>query len=547
MYLITPVIMIIIASLLSYPLGKWMTSMLDNSRSISPKILGTSLSALDQDWKSYSLSLLLFNGCSFLFVWIVLSLQQILPLNPDHLGRISPSLIFHTVSSFVANTNQQHYSGESTMSYTSQIFGLMWLQFVSAGTGISAMLAASRALAGRHSMGNFHVDLRHTVLYVLLPIAFIEAVLLLIAGSPMTFQGSAHATTLEGIAQTIARGPVAAFVAIKQLGTNGGGFFGANSAHPFENPNFVSNWIECLSIILLPMACVWVFGRITGRMKHAAILFGVMLLLFIGFISFGAYFEHQPASVTQGLSIAHSPNLEGKELRFGSTASASWAISTTATSNGSVNSMHDSLNPLTGLIALIGMWINSVFGGVGVGMLNMLIYIIIGVFICGMMVGRSPEYLTRKVETKEMRLALLALLLHPLLILVGTAWFCYNDWGLSSINNPGAHGFSEILYEFSSASANNGSGFEGLKDNTAAWNVVAGIVMLLARFIPIILPLMIAGSLSAKQAVPETKGTFRTDTLLFGIILLGSILFIGALLFLPVAILGPVAEFLGRV
>ncbi len=546
MYLITPIIMIILASLLSYPLGKWMTALLDNSRRINPKVSGTSL-APEQDWKKYSISLLIFNGCSFLFVWVVLSLQQILPLNPDHLGRISPSLIFHTVSSFVANTNQQHYSGESTMSYSSQIFGLMWLQFVSAGSGIAAMLAASRALSGKQSMGNFHVDLRRTVLYVLLPLAFIEAILLLIAGVPMTLHGSAHATTLEGIAQTIARGPVAAFVAIKQLGTNGGGFFGANSAHPFENPNIFSNWIECLSIVLLPMACVWVFGRITGRMKHAAILFGVMLMLFIAFISLGAYFEHQPAMVTHNLNVSQDSNLEGKELRFGSTSSASWAITTTITSNGSVNSMHDSLNPLTGLIALIGMWINSIFGGVGVGMLNMLIYVIIGVFICGMMVGRSPEYLTKKVETKEMRLALLALLLHPLLILAGTAWFCYNSWGLSTINNPGVHGFSEILYEFSSASANNGSGFEGLKDNTTAWNIVTGIVMLLARFIPIILPLMIAGSLSAKQAIPETKGTFRTDTLLFGIILLGSILFIGALLFLPVSILGPVAESLGGI
>jgi K+-transporting ATPase ATPase A chain len=240
------------------------------------------------------------------------------------------------------------------------------------------------------------------VLYVLLPLAIIEAVLLLIAGTPMTFQGSAQATTLEGITQTIARGPVAAFVAIKQLGTNGGGFFGANSAHPFENPGFMSNWIECLSIVLLPMACVWVFGRITKRMKHAAILFGVMLLLFVAFVTVGAYFEHQPSSSAQGLNVAQGVNLEGKELRFGSTSAASWAVSTTVTSNGSVNCMHDSLNPLTGLIALIGMWINSIFGGVGVGMLNMLIYIIIGVFICGMMVGRSPEYLTRKVETKEM-------------------------------------------------------------------------------------------------------------------------------------------------
>jgi len=544
MNITTPLLMILIASLLSYPLGTLITKILESPNIGFKKQPET---IVQQGWESYSISLLIFNGISFLFVLIILNLQQFLPLNPDHLGRISPSLIFHTVSSFVANTNQQHYSGESTMSYASQIFGLMWLQFVSAGTGLAAMAAVSRGLAGRAEMGNFFTDLRRSVLYVLLPLAIVEAVILLLSGVPMTFHGSAQVTTLEGVTQTIARGPVAAFVAIKQLGTNGGGFFGANSAHPFENPSFLTNWVECLSIVLIPMACVWVFGKITGRMKHAAIVFGVMLLLFLTLITLGSYFENQPNIISNNLGIAQGINMEGKELRFGDSSATSWAVTTTITSNGSVNSMHDSLNPLTGLIALIGMWINSIFGGIGVGMLNMLIYIIIGVFICGMMVGRSPEYLSRKVETKEMRLALLALLLHPLLILVGTAWFCYNGWGLISINNPGAHGFTEILYEFTSASANNGSGFEGLKDGTSFWNITTGVVMLLGRFIPIILPLMIAGSMAKKQTVSETNGTFRTNTLLFGIILLGSILFIGALLFLPVAILGPVAEQLGSV
>ncbi len=533
MTMINPLTMIVFAPILSYPLGKWITKMLSYP------------AQSNQDWKQYTVSMLVFNSFTFLVTWLILSLQQYLPLNPDHLGKISLSLIFHTVVSFVTNTNQQHYSGESTMSYFSQIFALMWLQFVSAGTGMAALAAVSRGFAGKPSMGNFYSDLKRSVLFVLLPLALIEAILLLLTGVPMTFQGSINATTIEGIPQIIARGPIAAFVAIKQLGTNGGGFFGVNSAHPFENPGYFSNWVECLSIILIPMASVWVFGRITGKMKHVVILFGIMLLLFLTFLVSGAYLENQPAVASQGLNVTQQSNLEGKELRFGGTSTATWAVTTTVTSNGSVNCMHDSLNPLTGLVALMGMWINSIFGGMGVGMLNMLIYIIIGVFICGMMVGRSPEYLTRKVETKEMRLAVLALLLHPFLILGGTALFCATSWGNATISNPGAHGFTEILYEFSSASANNGSGFEGLKDNTVAWNISTGIVMLLARFIPIILPLMIAGSMSKKQSVPETSGTFRTDTILFGIILMGSILFIGALLFLPVAILGPVAEAMG--
>ena len=394
-------------------------------------------------------------------------------------------------------------------------------------------------------MGNFYTDLKRIILLILIPLCCIVAFVLAMTGVPMTFHGAVKLITMEGVPQVIARGPVAAFEAIKQLGTNGGGYFGANSAHPFENPSFVSNWIECLSIIIIPMSCVWVFGKIIKKMKHATILFSVMLLLFMLFLVSANYTENQPIPVLNHLNVSQNTNLEGKELRYGIASSADWSVITTMTSNGSVNCMHDSLSPMTGLIALIGMWINSIFGGVGVGMLNLFIYIIIGIFICGMMVGRSPEYLSKKVGTEEMRLALVALLLHPLLILGGTAWFCSNSWGLASINNSGPHGFTEILYEFTSASANNGSGFEGLKDNTIAWNLITGIVMLLARFIPILIPIMIAGSLAQKKIIPETLGTFRTDTVLFGIILIGSILFIGALLFVPVAFVGPIAETLG--
>ena len=360
----------------------------------------------------------------------------------------------------------------------------------------------------------------------------------------MTLQGAATVRTVEGALQTIARGPVAAFVAIKQLGTNGGGFFGPNSTHPFENPSFFTNLIECYAILLLPMASVWMFGRITGRMRHGVILFSIMSVLLVGMIGFAISSESSPSAALSGLPVQTVGNLEGKELRFGDAAGPAWVTVTTAISNGSVNCMHDSLNPLTGLIPLIGLWLNLVFGGNGVGMINMFIYVVISVFICGMMVGRTPEYFNRKVETREMKLALLALLVHPLFILGGSAIFSLTPWGTSSVHNFGAHGFTEILYEFSSAAANNGSGFEGLIDNTTPWNVATGVIMLLARYIPIILPLAIAGSLAAKKPVQETTGTLRTDTLLFGMVILGCVIFIGALLFLPVAVLGPIAEHL---
>jgi potassium-transporting ATPase potassium-binding subunit len=500
--------------------------------------------ALEQNWKQYSLSMLLFNALMFVFVFAVLSLQAILPLNPDHRGPLGMSLIFHTTASFVSNTNLQHYSGEVSLSYFSQIFGLMWLQFTSAATGIAAVTALARGLSGSTSFGNFYRDIMRAVFLVLLPLATLLAIILVFSGVPMTLQGSVVARTLEGPLQVISRGPVAAFVAIKQLGTNGGGFFGANSAHPFENPSFLTNIVEGSSMLLIPMACVWMFGRIIGRLRHAAVIFAVMTVLLGANLILALHFESAPAASFEGMPVQVAGNLEGKELRFGSNPGASWGAITTSTSNGSVNSMHDSFNPLTGLVPLVGMWFNVAFGGVGVGLINMFLYIVVGVFICGMMIGRTPEYLGRKVETREMKLALLALLVHPLFILGGTALFAATPLGASTVHNPGAHGFTEILYEFTSAAANNGSGMEGLGDNTVAWNLATGAVMLLARFIPIILPLAIAGQLSAKRPAPETIGTLSLDTVLFGFVVLGSVVFIGALLFLPCGVLGPVAEHL---
>ena len=546
------VLVLIVPAFLSWPLGRAMTLLIDPGQNstyghwtsgIFSKTGG--LAAVEeQNWKSYLFSMLIFNAVMFAFVTIVLALQQWLPLNPDGKGALEASLIFNTAASFVTNTNLQHYSGEASMSYFSQLFGLMWLQFVSAATGIACLAALARALGGKKTVGNFYSDLMRTTFFVLLPLALFVALLLLAGGVPMTMDGAAIANTLEHATQTIARGPVAAMEAIKQLGTNGGGWFGPNSAHPFENPSFFTNILECSSIILIPMATVWMFGRITGRMRDAAVIFSVMMVLLVFKVGTAVWLEGAPATALSGLPVEVVSNLEGKELRLGSGAGALWAAVTTATSNGSVNCMHDSLNPLTGLVPLVGMWLNVVFGGVGVGLINMFVFIIVGVFICGMMVGRTPEYFGRKVETPEMTLALLALLVHPALILGGTALFAATPLGAATVGNPGAHGFTEILYEFSSSAANNGSGFAGLGNSSIPWNIATGIVMLLARFIPIILPLAIAGSLAAKKPVPVTAGTLRTNTLLFGLIILGSVVLIGALLFLPVAVLGPVADHL---
>jgi len=554
MVIMLPLLILGAAALLSWPVGQAMTWAMHPPGTAGKfrgrieglfRRVGGDLAVQDQGWKEYCLSLLGFNAAMFAVVFGILVFQEYLPFNPDGKGVLEPSLIFNTVASFVTNTNLQHYSGEVSLSYFSQLFGLMWLQFVSAATGISALAALSRGLSGRVQLGNFYRDLLRATFLLLLPLAVGAAVILVLGGVPMTLDGSVLVRTLEGGAQTIARGPVAALVAIKQLGTNGGGFFGPNSAHPFENPTFFTNIVECVSILLIPMASVWMFGRITGRLRHASVVFGVMAIILTVMVALAVYFERKPPVAFRGLTVATAPeNLEGKELRFGDGAGPVWAAVTTATSNGSVNCMHNSLNPLTALVPLTGMWLNAIFGGVGVGLINMFIYIIVGVFICGMMVGRTPEYMTRKVETREMKLALLALLIHPLFILGGTAVFTSTLWGAGTVHNPGARGFTEILYEFSSAAANNGSGFAGLNNSTIPWNVATGVVMLLSRFIPIILPLAIAGSLAAKKPSPETAGTLRADTLMFGFIIIGTVVLIGALLFMPVAVLGPITEHL---
>ena len=555
-----------------------------------------------QDWKDYCKAFLLFNAATFVVGFLVMTLQPYLPLNPDHKGMLSPTTILHSVISFMTNTNQQHYGGEIHFSYFTQLFFVCWKQVLSPVLGIAALLAVIRGLRGDKHMGNFYLDMWRGVAYFFVPLCFIVGVLLIAGGVPMTFEGAAQVTTLEPgamgatpdgqpiLTQAIARGPVAAIIAVKQFGTNGGGYFAVNSAHPFENPNAATNFLTCLGLFLIPVAQLIMFGSMLKKYRHAAVIFGVMLTLSVATIIWAVHWDtgHPNPGLTAqaghayqipdatapggkrdvtvaavaGLPVDQSlGNLEGKELRFGMSAGPTWAALTTNTSNGSVNAMHDSLNPLAGLVPLVGMMLNCIWGGVGVGLINLLIFLVVGVFIAGLMVGRTPEYLGKKVEGREMKLASIALLTHPLLILIPSGLFLATSWGMKAESNPAAHGFSQIVYEFTSASANNGSGFEGLGDTwgfnkaednpstpaptSRAWDISCSFVMLFGRFIPIIAPIALAASLARKKRTPFTSGTMRTDTLTFGCLLLGTIVVIGALLFLPALALGPLAEHLG--
>jgi K+-transporting ATPase ATPase A chain len=555
---------VVLVGATSVPLGRYIARVFTGQRTLLDPVLrpierlvlrvvGIDPSQ-EQTWQHYSRSLLISNVVMWLAAWTILTLQQYLPLNPDGIANMEPTLAFNTASSFTSNTNLQHYSGETGLSFFSQMFAITFLQFVTAATGIAACVALMRAVAGNRlrTIGNFHLDLTRASVRLLLPLAVVVAVVLMWQGSPTTFDGAARVTTVEGAEQVIARGVTAPMVAIKQLGTNGGGYFGPNSTHPFENPTPLSNLVETWSILAIPMAMVWTLGYVVGRRRLAVVIFAVMLALYVPLVAFAVSQEAagNPAITRMGVDQS-TGSMEGKEVRFGAALTALWAVSTTATSNGSVNGMHDSLTPLGGLMPMLAMWLNNIFGGVGVGFINMFIFIVVAVFVAGMMIGRTPELLGKKVEAKEMKLASLALLWHPLAILVGTAiasylWATTADPGtaLGWLKNPGAHGFSEMLYEFSSAAANNGSGFEGLGDNTPFWNISTGLVMLLSRYIPIISPLALAGSLAAKPAAPETAGTLRVDSATYGFTLWAVIVILGLLMFMPVAVLGPVAEHL---
>ncbi len=494
----------------------------------------------EMTWGRYAIALLFFNGLGFLVVFLLQLFQKNLPLNPQGLGNVNPYLAFNTAASFMTNTNWQAYSGESTLSYLVQMLGLGVQNFLSAATGMGVLLALTRGLIRKstNSIGNFWSDLTRSVLYVLLPLSLIWALLLISQGVVQNFTPYLKATSLENAEQIIPLGPAASQIAIKQLGTNGGGFFGVNSAHPFENPTPFSNFLEVFAILLIPAAQVYMFGvMVRDKRQGLAILF-VMVLVFV--VGFGVALKSEltPNPIFPAASL-----MEGKETRFGVTNSVLWATATTLASNGSVNAMHDSLSPLAGLVTLFNIMLGEViFGGVGAGLYGMLMFVILTVFIAGLMVGRTPEYLGKKIEGREIVWAVIAVLVPCAVILGGTALACVLPQGLSSISNKGPHGLSQVLYAFSSAAQNNGSAFAGLNVNTPFYNVALGVAILIGRFVVIIPSLAIAGSLAKKKITPFSAGTFPTDGALFIILLLSVILIVGALNFLPALSLGPIIE-----
>jgi len=496
-------------------------------------------------WKQNMYAMLTINMVWFIIGFLILLNQSWLPLNPDGNPNMTADLAFNTAISFLVNCNLQHYSGETGVSYLSQLY-LMFLQFVTAATGMAAMAVLFKAFKDKTAteLGNFYDYFTKSMIRILVPISVIVALILSINGSPMTFEGKDHITTLEGQKIDVSRGPVAAFVAIKHLGTNGGGFFGANSAHPLENPNYITNMTEMVTQMIIPFALVFALGFYLKKRKLSWVIFTVMTVGFLALTIPNVINETggNPLITEMGADNSRGA-MEGKEIRFGSAASGYWSIATTVISTGSVNSMHDSTMPLSGMNELLAMMINCFYGGCGVGILNYFIFIILAVFISGLMVGRTPEFMGKKIEAKEMKIAMIVALFHPFLILVGTALTAYlPEFGAKTLNNPGFHGFSEMLYEFTSSSANNGSGFEGLGDNTPWWNISTGIVLLLSRFIPIIGPIAIAGLLAQKKFIPESSGTLKTDTATFGFMTLAVILLIAALSFFPALTLGPIAE-----
>ena len=504
----------------------------------------------DMDWKKFLKALLMVNLFWFFWGMVLLCCQSWLPLNPDGNANQTPDLAFNTCISFMVNCNLQHYSGESGLTYFTQLFVIMLFQFITAACGMAAMAGIMKALAAKttKAIGNFWVYLVRSTTRILMPLSLLVGILLVINGTPMSFDGKQTITTLEGTEQVISQGPTAAIVPIKQLGTNGGGYFGVNSSHPLENPNAFTNMLECWSILIIPMAMAWAFGFYIRRRKLAAWIFGVMLFAFTAgiFVSVPQEMGGNPNIDEMGIA-QDLGSMEGKEIRIGSAASAMWGMVTTVTSNGSVNSMHDSQTPLSGMMQMLNMQINCWFGGVGVGWMNYFAFLIIAVFISGLMVGRTPEFLGHKVEAREMKIATMVVLMHPFLILVGTgisAAVAAANPEIGWLNNPSFHGLSEMLYEYTSAAANNGSGFEGLSDNTPFWNIMTGIALIMGRYFPIVGQVAIAGLLASKKFVPESAGTLKTDTFTFSLMTFAVIIIVAALSFFPAQALGPIADYL---
>lgn len=509
----------------------------------------------DMHWKTYALNLLMTNAVMILIGYLVLRLQGLLFLNPNGIASMEESLSFNTIISFMTNTNLQHYSGESGLSYLSQTAVIIFMMFTSAATGYAACMAFCRGMAGR-PMGNFYEDMVRNTTRILIPLSFIAGMLLIWQGTPQNFHANFTVSTLEGKWQDIATGPIAALEAIKHVGTNGGGFLGANSSTPLENPTIISNLVELYSMMILPGACVIAFGNMIADKRkkegkkslfgrQGRTVFAAMAIIFLIGVTVCFAAESAGNPVLAGIGLNQDMgSYEGKEVRFGIAQSALFTTTTTSFTTGTVNNMHDSLTPLGGLVPLLHMMLNCVFGGKGVGLMNMVMYVILAVFICGLMIGRTPEYLGKKIEGKEMKLVAVCLIIHPLLILGFSALAVSTAGGLAGITNPGFHGLSQVLYEYSSSAANNGSGFEGLADNSVFWNLTTGIAMYFGRFPAIILQLAIAGSIFVKRRVNETVGTLRTDNVVFTLILVFVVYIFAALTFFPALALGPVAEHL---
>ena len=599
-----PALTLLTVVLVSIPLSRYMAWIMDGHYR-APRLFRWFEERLDsgpQDWKQYTGAMLVFATVFFIYAFVILTIQPIAPLNPGGAyTMLWPTTIFNTAASFTTNTDIQHYSGDIHFSNFTQIFFTILTQFVSAAIGLCALAAIIRLFRSETKIGNFFVDMWRVMIYMFLPACLLIGALFIQSGVPMTIATTTvQARTLEpgamgtsddgqAKAQNIRLGPVAALMSIKQIGTNGGGFYGANAAHPYENPTAWSNFIGMCAMMFFPTSLVLMYGRMLRRLRHAVVLYGVMGFLLVGTIVWTVYWNTlqpnpgliaHPASEEYALASATAPggaqkfalpavaglpvdqhlgNLESTELRFGTSACSSFAAMTTAFTTGAVICAHDSLNPIASLAPLFNMWVNCVFGGKGVGMINLLLFLVIGVFVTGQMVGRSPEYLGKKIGAREMKLAMIALLVHPILILMPTGLFAATDWGIKAESNPGPHGFAEVMYEYTSASANNGSGFEGLGDTygftanqnpapeSSPWDIVEGLVILFSRYLPIVAPIALAAGIGAKKAAPATIGTMRDDTFTFGGLLLGTILIIGALLFLPVAALAPLAEHFGPI
>ena len=556
------VVQIALMVVLAYPLGKYIAKVYRGEKTWSDfmapierviyKACGIDPNE-EMNWKQFLRALLTVNLFWFIWGMVLLTLQGWLPLNPDGNLAQSAHQAFNTCISFMVNCNEQHYSGESNLTYFTQLFVIMLFQFLTAATGMAAMAGIMKALGEKttQTIGNFWKFLVLSCTRILLPLSLVVGFILITQGTPMGFDGKMEVTTLEGETQYVSQGPAAAIIPIKQLGTNGGGYFGVNSSHPLENPTYLSNMIECWSILIIPMAMAFAFGFYVKRKKLGYSIYGVMLVAFLIGACVNVSQEMGGNPRIDDMEIAQeNGSMEGKEIRLGAGATGLWSVATTVTSNGSVNGMHDSTLPLSGMIEMLNMQINTWFGGVGVGWMNYFTFLIIAVFISGLMVGRTPEFMGHKVEAREMKIASIVALLHPFVILVGTALAAYlyvhapafvaseGGW----LNNPGSHGLGEMLYEFTSCAANNGSGFEGLGDNTWFWNFSCGIVLILSRFIPIIGQVALAGLLAQKRYIPESAGTLKTDTVTFAVMTFAVIFIVAALSFFPAQALTTLTE-----